>query len=236
MASIGHPVHDDEITRSRIDAPPASDLEKALLTAASNLRRERFGLRAHVDLEALAVQLMEAAMREQHQFVLCSAVDPAAPTREEHRWAQSIAGAVAGRFQRTARRVMRSLKGEAPAPVVDLTRDDEGCPSWCVRYGVDNGCDWHESRPVAFNGPGDMYDENPEPYEVLWATISEVPQDEVDAGAKPGPYLYFDTLSVGQGSRMDVPQTDALIRRLTRYVIRLREMRDQLAALTASED
>lgn len=225
----------ETVTYSRPDAPPASDLEQALLVAAAQMRRERHGiLGAHADLEALADMVIEKAMRDEHTFVLCSAKDPANPTAEEHRWAQSIAGAAASRFQRTARRVMRALRGEAPTAAVDATRDADGCPAWCHNHGIEH--DWHESKPIAFEGPGDMYDETPEPLEVMWAALSEVPTDEVEAGGTPGPYIYFDTLSVGQGSRLNVAEADDLIRRLSHYVLRLKAMRDQLAVLTADQD
>jgi hypothetical protein len=230
MASIGH------VTRpaARTAVPAASDLEAALTVAVQKMRRSRMGLKdAHVDLEELAAKVMDAAIRDQHTFVLCSAANPAAPTAEEHRWAQSLAGAVASRFQRTARKALRSLKGQAPTAAAHTTRDADGCPAWCVNNGSERGCDWHESRPVAFEGPGDMYDDAPEPYEVMWAALSEVPQEEVDAGGQPGTYIYFDTLASGQGSRLDVAQTDALLRQMGRYMVRLQAMRDQLAALTA---
>jgi hypothetical protein len=227
----------DTAPRTRTAPPAATALELALLDAAHKMRRARFGLPdTHVDLEVLADRVVEAAIRDQHQFVLCSAVDVANPTAEEHRWAQSLAGAVASRFQRTARRVLRSLKGDAPKAIIDDTTDGDGCPAWCVRYKSETGCDWCESTPIAFHGPGDMYDEKPEPVEVLWAAISEVPTEDVlNHGEDPTPYIYFDTLGAGQGSRMNVAETDAVIRRLSRYVGGLKVMRDQLAALTADQ-
>lgn len=228
--------HTDSTGQQRVDMAAPSDLEKALVAAVRTMRRVRLGLPGHVDLEALGVQVIEAAMREQHTEVLCSAQDPANPTTEEHRWAQSIAGAVASRFQRSARRVMRSLKGEAPAPVVDTTRDDNGCPAWCVHYGTGVEGDWHESKPIAFHGPGDFYLQDPEPLEVLWAAISEVPQDAVDDGEKPGTYIFMDTIGDGMGARLNVAETDDIIRRLSHYVLRLKAMRDQLAALKAAQD
>lgn len=221
---------------SRIDAPPASDLERALLTAASQLRRERYGiLGAQPKLEDLADQLIEKVLRDEHTFVLCSAKDPADPTTEEHRWAQSIASTVARRFQRTARRVLRSLKSEAPAPAVDDSRDLKGCPAWCVHHGTSIDCDWHESKPIAFHGPGDFYTEDPEPVEVLWAVISETPKDAVEDGQDPGTYIFLDTLGDGMGARLDVAGADRVIRDLSRHVMRLKAMRDQLAALQTPE-
>lgn len=217
---------------TRTNTPAATALELALLDAARKMRRARFGLPdAHVDLEDLGARVMEAAIREQHAFVLCSAVDAANPTAEEHRWAQSLAGAVATRFTRTARRVLRSLKGDAPKPVIDDTTTGNGCPAWCVRSEAAE-CNWCESKPIALNGPGDMYAENPEPFEVLWAALSEAPMDELAVGEDPAPYIYFDTLAEGCGSRLNVADTDDLIRRLVRYAGRLKVMRDQLAELT----
>lgn len=227
--------HTDSTGQQRVDMDPPSDLEKAMVSAVRTMRRVRLGLPGHVDLEALGVQVIEAAMREQHTDVLCSAQDPANPTTEEHRWAQSIAGTVASRFQRTARRVLRSLKGEAPAPTVDDTRDANGCPAWCVHHGTGSACDWHESKPIAFYGPGDFYTQDPEPLEVLWAAISEVPQDAIDDGQKPGRYIFLDTLGDGMGARLDVAGADDVIRRLSQHVLRLKAMRDQLAALETTE-
>jgi hypothetical protein len=222
----------------RTDTAPATALELALAATVQKMRRARINGTpgAYVDLEDLAATVVEAAIRDQHQFVLCSAVDPANPTAEEHKWAQSLASAVATRFTRTARRVLQSLKGDAPKAIIDDSTVGDGCPAWCVRSGSDTGCDWCESKPVSFQGPGDMYDEKSEPVEVLWAAISEVPMDEVlSSGQDPTPYIYFDTLSAGCGSRLNVAETDALIRRLVRYVGRLKVMRDQLAALTAED-
>ena len=211
-----------------------SPLEVALTIAAHKMRRARIGIPAgDVDLEGLAAQLIEAAIRDEHTFVLCSADNPASPTAEEHRWAVSLAGAVANRFNRIARQVLRKLK--AGQPQVDTSRTAAGCPAWCLHRSDTTGCDWHESKPIEFEGPGDMYDENQAPYEALWACLAEVPDDEIAAGAKPGSYIYFDTLSVGQGSRLNVAQTDDLIRRLGAYLGQLQAMRDQLAALTDQE-
>ena len=228
--------HTDSTGQQRVEMAAPSDLEKAMVAAVRTMRRVRLGLPGHVDLEALGVQVIEEAMREQHTDVLCSAQDPANPTTEEHRWAQSIAGMVASRFQRSARRVMRSLKGEAPAPAVDATRDLKGCPAWCVHYGTNIDCDWHESKPIAFYGPGDFYTEDPEPVEVLWAAISETPKDAVEDGQDPGTYIFLDTLGDGMGARLDVADADRVIRDLSRHVLRLKAMRDQLAALKAAQD
>lgn len=218
--------------------PLAAPLETSLRAAADKMRAarlspapSRFG--ASIDFEELAARLIEEALRDQHAFVLCSAEDPANPTPQEHRWAQSMAGAVASRFQRTARKMLRSLKNAAPAAPAKDTRSTDDCPVWCLGHGTAAArtCDWHESKPVSFEGPSDMFDDNPEPYEVLWAALSETPQDEIDEGATPGAYIFFDTLADGGGSRLNVDETDALIRSLTRYTERLQGLRNQLAAI-----
>lgn len=218
---------------------PASGLERALYFAAARIRAARLRDAAAgeasalppVDLEALADVVIEAAIRDTHAMVLCSAQDAGKPTAQETGWAQSLAGAVATRFQRTARKVLRSLKQNGPAVVIDDTPDDNGCPAWCVRHGSAVACDWCESRPIAFQGPGDFYAEKPEPFESLWAVISEAPMDEVAEGADPTPYIFFDTLGDGMGDRLDVAKTDAVIKQLTRYVSGLQVLRDQLAEL-----
>ncbi|QLJ06709.1 hypothetical protein HZZ00_37395 (plasmid) [Streptomyces sp. NEAU-sy36] len=228
---VGRITDNDETTRSRVDTVPPTDLEVTLRTTVDRMRRHRLGIPGNVvNLEDLAAEVMEAAIRDQHTFVLCSSENPASPTAEEHRWAQSIAGAVASRFHRATRRMLRTLKAESPTATVDTTQDSASCPAWCHKNHP--GDDWHESKPISFKGPGDMYDENHEPLEVMWAALSEVPPDEVEAGADPGPYIYVDTLSIGQGSRLDLDQTDILLSRLRRYLAGLETMRDQLAALT----
>lgn len=226
----------DTIQRQTTTVAGPSPLERALYLAAARMSAQRRGEHTRpANLEQLADLVIEAAMREQHTDVLCAAQDPATPTAEEHRWAQSITGSVAARFQRTARRVLRSLKGETPAPVIDATRDANGCPAWCVHHGTEKGCDWHETKPIAFYGPGDFYLEDPEPVEVLWACISETPQDAIDDGQKPGTYIFLDTLGDGMGDRLDVAGADRVIRDLSRYVLRLKAMRDQLSALTTDQ-
>lgn len=217
-------------------ADPITPIETALRAAVDRMAKGRiYGRYPRPDLEDLANQLIEEVIRDEHMSVLCGSEDAANPTAQEHRWAQSIAGAVARRFQRTSRKVLRQLKGEVPAPIVDTTRDADGCPAWCANHASGRACDWHESKPISLQGPGDMYDENPEPCEVLWAAISEVPQDDIDAGVQPGAYIFFDTLATGQGDRLNVDQADALIEDLTRYVTRLQGLRDQLSALNATE-
>lgn len=221
------------------DYPPASALEQALFSAAARIRSARvsdyaagqIGALPPVDLEALADVVIEAAIRDQHTSVLCSAVDPQKPTPQETGWAQSLAGSVATRFQRTARKVLRSLRHSAPEAIIDDSCKGNGCPAWCVNYGSAKECDWCESRPIAFQGPGDFYAEKPERFEALWAVISEAPMDDVQEGADPAPYIFFDTLGDGTGDRMDLAKTDAVIKQLTRYVADLQFLRDQLAYL-----
>lgn len=216
--------------------PAASGLERALGSAAVKLFAKRHGEHVTpVDLEALADRIIRAAIIEQHDDVLGSADDPTRPTAQEHRWALSLAGAVATRFQRTARSVLRGLKAQqqkADAQPTRNTTPDDGCAPWCIRHGSPNGCDWCESEPIALSGPGDHYAEVPEQYEVMWACLSEAPDDELRAGASADPYIYFDTLSTGQGDRLDVAAVDELLGNLTGYVARLQAMRDRLAELT----
>lgn len=214
--------------------PGPSPLERALYLAAARMSAQRRGETTRpADLEGLADLVIEAAIRDQHDLVMANLDTAGQPTAQESRWASSLSAAVAGRFQRTARRVLKTLKGEAPTPALDTTRDANGCPAWCVHHNTDGGCDWHETKPIAFYGPGDFYLEDPEPVEVLWACISETPQDAVEDGQKPGTYLFFDTLGDGSGDRLDVAGADRVIRNLSRYLRHLKAMRDQLAALTA---
>lgn len=227
----------DTIRTQRPNAVPGpSPLERALYIAAARMSASRRGEHTRpVDLENLADLVIEAAIRDQHELVMGGLDTAGQPTAQESRWASSLSGAVAARFQRTARRVLNALKGETPAPAVDDTRDANGCPAWCVHHGSGTACDWHESKPIAFYGPGDFYTQDPEPLEVLWAAISEVPQDAIDDGQKRGRYIFLDTLGDGMGARLDVAATNDVIRRLSHYVLRLKAMRDQLAALETPE-
>jgi hypothetical protein len=229
-----------ELQQTRTIVPPASPLENALRDAVNRMSAARLRQRVApgeapalppVDLEALADLVIEAAIRDQHGMVMSSLDTPGKPSPQETGWAQSLAGSVATRFRRTARKVLRSLKDDAPEIVIDDSSKDNGCPAWCVRYDSPNGCDWCESRPIAFHGPGDFYDDEPEQYEVLYAALSEAPLDDLTDATDAAPYIFFDTLSTGQGDRLDVAQTDIVIRRLTRYVAGLQVLRDQLAYL-----
>lgn len=216
--------------------PAPSTLERALYVAAARMSAARRGAPTKgVDLETLAELVIEAAIRDQHNLVMSSLDTAGQPTAQESRWAASLSASVAARFQRTARRVLRTLKGESPTPTADAPRDAKGCPAWCVHHDTGTECDWHESKPIAFLGPGDFYLEDPEPVEVLWSVISETPQDAIDDGQKPGTYIGLDTLGDGMVARLDVAGADRVIRDLSRYLLRFQAMRDQLAALTAAQ-
>ncbi|MFJ3093591.1 DUF6907 domain-containing protein [Streptomyces hydrogenans] len=109
------------------------------------------------------------------------------------------------------------------------------CPPWCTQAHQENDTAdhaWHEAPAVSFTGPGDYYghfDMN-EPQEVMWACLSAEPDDTT--GDYGQPYIYFDTLSSGQGARLNVAQADAYLADLRTYVNRLQQMRDRLAAIT----
>lgn len=211
--------------------PKPTKLELTLMVTLHKMRQARRAGApgAYVDLEELAAQVAEQAIEEQHAMVLSAAQDPANPTAQEQRWAEGLAASVAGRLHRTTRKMLRSLKATKPTPRPAPARDATTCPSWCVRH-TSGFCDWHESRPVAFEGPGDFYAETPEPLEIMWAVLSETPPDAVQDGQREGSYIFFDTLGDGSGARLNVAETDALIRQLTRYTERLQDLRDQLAA------
>jgi hypothetical protein len=208
---------------------PPSALETTLRFAADQMRRNRHGGLYSIGLEKVTALAVEALVREDHQMVLGHSTDPANPTSADHRLAQYLASTTAAQIRSTIRNVLEDLKAQAPAPATNPDRDLKDCPSWCVHYGTSIDCDWHESRPIAIEGPGDFY-EDPGPTEVMWAVLSETPQDAVDCGEQEGAYIFVDTLGDGCGGRLNVAQTDDLIRQLTRYTDRLKALRDQLAA------
>lgn len=106
------------------------------------------------------------------------------------------------------------------------------CPPWCTQQH--HGDDlvehtWHEAPAITFNGPGEHGDDG-RPYEAMWACLSAEPNRE--DGTYGTPYICFDTLSTGQGARLDIAAADAVLADLRLYVDRLQRMRDQLAAVT----
>jgi len=112
------------------------------------------------------------------------------------------------------------------------------CPPWCSqRHSPKDYVEWawHEGPAIEFTGPGDYYEhfDGGEPYEVMWACIAAEPDHTT--GTYGRPYIYFDTLSAGQGGRLDVEQADALIADLRTYTDRLQQLRDHLAQITDTQ-